>query len=154
MPAHIQKKEDGVAVSPSHNRVRTDIAALALQAGIAEIEGIEKGHERGDETAVFRNDAGFEITTVVALGTEAGTSEIGGADVGEAAIGDDALHVHSRTENTAKEIALDEIGKAIEVSAKTRTRFFGVDEADFHAFADFTCEDLEKRDELFPFADV
>lgn len=138
----------------SHNRVRADLAALAFEAGVAEVEGVEEGHQRSDEAAVFGDDAGFEVAAVVAFGTETSSSEIGGADVGESAIGDDALHVHAWAEDAAKEVALDEVGEAVKVSSEAWAGLFGVDEPDFDSFADFACEDLEKGDELFTTADV
>jgi hypothetical protein len=62
--------------------------------------------------------------------------------------------VHPRTEDATEEVALDEVGEAVEVCTKARAGLFGVDESHFDAFADFASEDLEKGYELFAFADV
>ena len=116
---------------------------------VAEVEGIEKGHELADDFLVLGDDAGLEVTSVVTLGTEACTGEIGGADVGDATIGDDALHVHARAEDATEEIALDEFGEAVEVGAKAWAGFLGVDETHFDTFADFSSEHFQ--DLMAPF---
>lgn len=127
---------------------------MALEAEVAEVEGVDPFDKGGEVFLLVGDEARFEVAFERSFGTDAGTGEVGGADEGFDAIDDDGLGVNAGAEDALEEIALDEGGVAVEVLTKAGAGFLGMEETDGDAFVDKVGEDFEEGDEAAAFFDV
>ena len=93
-------------------------------------DGVELGHDLLDKDSLVGNDAGLEVSPVLAFGAHSGAGQIGAAGVGKSTINNHGLEMNARAENSLH--AGDQIRVAVEILAKSRARLFGVQQSDLH----------------------
>ena len=116
-----------------HNRIWTDIAALALGALAAAPHLVELLAGSGHEGGVIGEDAGLEVAAAGRLHAHARAGEVGTAHVADHLVDDDDFEVYTRAEGAFQQ--LGEARVAVEVGAEIGPGLLGVDEPHLHALS-------------------
>ena len=130
-----------VLISPY--RIAAEGAAPAGFAVAAHPHLVELVHRLLHNHGVVGEDAGLEVAGIFTLHPDARAGKVGAADIDFLAIEDEHLKVHARTERPFHPV--DERRVLVEVLAKRRSRFLGVDEPNFNALADKLRQQFEER---------
>ncbi len=93
----------------SRNGIGADGAAGAFLAEISEVELIDPFHHGGEMCRIVGEKSRFKVAFVRGFCAEACSCEVGGADEGVGAIDDDGLGVDAWTENSLKEMAVNQM---------------------------------------------
>lgn len=113
-------------------------------------EVVEELHQSFDRLGSVAEGAAFEVSSLGGFRAHAGSGEIRGAEEGAFPIGDDALHVIARTEDSFESIRADQIREPVKIFAKTGTGFLCVDKANLNAIVDKVVEEGKESIEAFP----
>ena len=63
-------------------------------------DGVELFHDFSDEGWIIGDNAGLEVSSVLALGAHSGAGQIGAAGVGETSVNDYGFKMNSRAKNS------------------------------------------------------
>ena len=124
------------------DRVRTKFSPFTGFAMPANPHIIELVHGLFNQYRIVGEDARLEIARVLPFHPDACTSEIGAADVGKLAVENQYLEMHPWTKHSFKTVKQSWV--FVEVLTKSGTRFFGVDETDFHSSLDQLCQNRKE----------
>ncbi len=123
--------------------VGAEFFSFAWGAVGASPDVVELLHDFGDDVLVIGDNAGLEVSLVLALGAHAGAGEIGAAGIGEIAVHDHGLEMHPRAQDSLH--ALYQVRVFVEIVSKGWARLLGVQQPYLHAPAHQIGKDLKKR---------
>jgi len=132
--------------------VCAEFFSFALGAVRASPDVVELLHDFGDDCIVVGYDAGLEVPFVLALCAHAGSCEIGASGVGKAAVYYHRFEMDSRAQDSLH--AVYQIRVLVEISAKSRAGFLGVEQSYFDLFVHEVRQDFQKRDHPVAFIRV
>ena len=105
--------------------IGAEFFALAWGAVGAAPDRIELFHDLFDEAWIVGDDAGFEVSSMLAFSAHSGAGQVGAAGVGETAVNDDGFEMDPRTQNSLH--AVYQIRIPVKIFSKGRARLFGVE---------------------------
>lgn len=106
-------------------------------------DAVELLHDFADYCSVVGDNAGLEISFVLAFGPHAGAGQIGAAGVGKIAVNNHGFEMNSRTQDSLH--ALYQIWVLVEILTKGRPRLFGVQQSYLHTSIHQIGQDLKER---------